>query len=71
MICSLRCRELNFLSTITVLSVLPPKFPLSPWKSCDKLISESVDVDDGDSGEVLEGVLLLWMITSQSVCLVH
>ena len=35
-----------------------------PRKSCDKLISKSVDVEDEDSGEVLEGLLLLWMITS-------
>ena len=43
---------------------------LSLRKSCDKLISESVDIEDGDSGGVLEELLLLWMITSQSVCLV-
>ena len=61
---------LNFLSTITVLFLPPPKFPLSPRKSCDKLISESVDVEDDDGGGVLEGLPLLWMITSQSVCLV-
>ena len=36
-----RYRELNFLSTITVLSLPPPKFPLSLRKCCDKLISES------------------------------
>ena len=65
-----RCRELNFLSTITVLSLPPPKFPLSPRKSCDKLVSESADVEDGDSGGVPEGLLLLWMIASQSICLV-
>ena len=65
-----RCRELNFLSTITVLSLPAPKFPLSPGKSYDKLISESVDVEDDDSGGVLEELLLPWMITFQSVCLV-
>ena len=65
-----RYRELNFLSTITVHFLSPPKLSLSPRKSCDKLIYESVDVEDDDSGGVLEGLLLLWMITSQSVCLV-
>ena len=54
-----RCRELNLLSTITVLSLPPPEFPLSPRKSCDKLISESVDVEDDDSGGLLEELLLL------------
>ena len=54
-----RCRESNFLSTIIVLSLPPPKFLLSPRKSCDKLISESVDVEDDDSGGVLEELLFL------------
>ena len=54
-----RYRELNFLSTITVLSLPPPKFPLSLRKCCDKLISESFYVEDDDSGGVLEGLLLL------------
>ena len=64
------CRELNFLSTITVPSLPPPKFPLSTRKSCEKLISESAGVEDCDSGGVLEGLLLLWMITSQLICMV-
>ena len=64
------CRELNFLSAITVLSLPPPELPGFPRKSCDKLISESVDVEDDDGGGVQEGLPLLWMITSQSVCLV-
>ena len=65
-----RGRELNFLSTITVLSLSPSKFPLSPRKSCDRLIFASVDVEDEDSEGLVEGLLLLWMKTSQSVCLV-
>ena len=64
------CRDLNFLSAITVPSLPPPELPVFPRKSCDKLISESVDVEDDDGGGVLEGLPLLWMITSQSVCLV-
>ena len=64
------CKELNFLSTITVLCWPPPKLPLSPRKCCQELISKSVDVEDDDSGWILEGKLLLWMITSQTVCLV-
>ena len=54
----------------TALSLPPAKLPLYPLKSCDKLISESVDVKDEDSGRILEGLLLLWMIISQSFCLV-
>ena len=54
-----RYRELNFLSTIAVLFLPPPKFPLSLRKSCDKLIYESVYVEDDDRGGVLEGLLLL------------
>ena len=65
-----RCRELSFFPPITVLSLPPPKLPLSPRKGCDKFIPESVDVEDDDSGGVLEGLLLLWMITSQLVCLI-
>ena len=64
------CRESNFLSTLTVLSLPPPKLSPSPRKNCDKLISESVHVEDGGSGGVLEELLLLWMITLQVVCLV-
>ena len=65
-----RCRKLNSLSTITVLSLPPSKLSLSDRKSCGKLISESVDIEDDDSGGVLEGLLLLCVIASQSVCLV-
>ena len=54
----------------TALSLPPAKLSLYPLKSCDKLISESVDVKDEDSGRMLEGLLLLWMITSQSLNLV-
>ena len=64
------CRESNLLSTITILSLPPSKLSLSPRKSCDKLISESVYVEHDISGGVLEELLLLWMITFQSVCLV-
>ena len=64
------CGESNFLPTITVPSLLPSKLPLSPRRGCKKLISEFVDVEDDNIGGVLEGLLLLWIITSQLVCLV-
>ena len=63
-------RELNFLSNIRVLFLPPPKLPLSRRKSCGKIISEPADAEVVDLGGVLEGLLLLWMVTSQSVCLV-
>ena len=63
-------QRVNFFPTITVLSLLPSKLPLSPRRGCKKLISEFVDVEDDNTGGVLEGLLLLWIITFQSVCLV-
>ena len=55
------------LSNIRVLSFLPSKLTLSPGESFDKIISESVNVEDNDSSEVLGELLLLSIITSQSV----
>ena len=66
----LPCRKLNFLSTITVLSLPPPKLPFCSRKSWVKLISEFVDVEDDESGGVLKEQLLPLIITSQSVFLV-
>ena len=57
-------------STITVFSLPPPKLSFSPQKCWDKLISESVDVDDINSGGVLKELLLLRMISFQSDFLV-
>ena len=54
-----RCTESNFLSTITVPTLSPGKWWLSSRKSCGKLISESADAEDSDSGRVLEKLLLL------------
>ena len=54
----------SFLASVEIVTFL------SPRKSCDKLISESVYVEHDISGGVLEELLLLWMITFQSVCLV-
>ena len=44
-----RCTELSFFPPITVLSLPPPKLPLSPRKGCDKFIPQSGDVEDDDS----------------------
>ena len=65
-----RCTELDFFFHITVLSLPPQKSLLSQEIAADKLIFESVDVEDDDIQRVLEGLLLLWIIISQSVCLV-
>ena len=53
------CTESNFLSTITVPTLSPGKWWLSSRKSCGKLISESADAEDSNSGRVLEKLLLL------------
>ena len=54
-----RWTESNFLSTITVPTLSPGKWWLSSQKSCGKLISESADAEDSDSGRMLEKLLLL------------
>ena len=64
------CAESNFISTITLPSLPSSKLSLSARKGRGKLISESVAVEDEDSGRVLEELLLLWMITSQYFFLV-
>ena len=62
--------RVRFFFHITVLSLPPQKSLLSQEIAADKLIFESVDVEDDDIQRVLEGLLLLWIIISQSVCLV-
>ena len=48
----------------------PSKLSLSSLKSLDKVISDFVDVEHNDNLGMLGEVLLLLIITSQSVCLV-
>ena len=66
----LSLQRVRFSFHITVLSLPPQKSLLSQEITTDKLIFESVDVEDDDIQRVLEGLLLLWIIISQSVCLV-
>ena len=65
-----RYRESNSLSNVTFLSMPPSKLSLSSIKSLDKVISDFVDVEHNDNLGMLGEVLLLLIITSQSVCLV-